>query len=245
MAHEVDQALRRAATLARNAPSIHHNRPWRWRSGPGALELWADRARQLRARDPEGRMLTISCGAALHRALVTLAAQGHHTTVVPLPDPARPDLLARVTVTGTVPIRAYGAIALPHTRRPPLDVIADAARPSGAFLRYLPADRVAKLGELAARAGITGLPVGGPSYGVLYGEEDDPAAWLRAGQALSAIWDAATELAVSVVPITAVIEVPATRRALRELLYTTSWPYLVLRLTLTARSPRARRVVTG
>ncbi len=34
-------------------------------------------------------------------------------------------------------------------------------------------------------------------------------------------------------PISSVIEVPTTRRALRELLSSTSWPYLVLRLGLT------------
>ncbi len=302
---EVDGALHHAAVAAGSAPSIHNTQPWFWRGGRGVLELWADRSRQLRIGDPAGRMLTISCGCALHHALVALAAQGQRTTVVPLPDPTQPDLLARVTVTGNAAIdaatiRMYDAIALRRTDRrqaadQPMDestmlAIAHAARPHGAFLRFLPPDRIAGLAELVSAAmhaqaanlawraelsqwvGGTGRsvgvpdanlpshpvpgpvperdfgrfgtlpvqdePAGSPSYAVLYGEEDTPAGWLCAGQALSAIWLVANELDVSVVPISAVVEVPGTRRGLRELLYRTSWPYLVLRLGLT--DPRER-----
>ena len=73
---------------------------------------------------------------------------------------------------------------------------------------------------------------------MLCGEEDRPAGWLAAGQALSALWLTAGELGVSVVPVSSVIEVPVTRRALRDLLGSTTWPYLVLRLGLT--DPRER-----
>jgi hypothetical protein len=56
------------------------------------------------------------------------------------------------------------------------------------------------------------------------------AAWLRAGEALSAGWLAATGLGVSVLPMSAAVEVPATRAALRRLLSGLGEPYLVLRL---------------
>jgi nitroreductase len=303
---ELDDALRHAAAVAGDAPSMHNTQPWRWHVAAGALELWADRGRQLAVADPAGRMLTISCGAALHHALVTLAVQGLRAAVLPLPDPARPDLLARVTVAGNAPIatatiRMYDAIGLRRTdRRPaaagPMDestmaAVANAARPYGAFLRYLTRDRVDALARLAWAAArtqqadgrwraelanwtgdpggsgtgvpdvnlpdrpvgtpvperdfgrrgtlpVTAVAAGTPAYAVLYGEEDGPAGWLRAGQALSALWLTAGELGVSVVPISSVTEVLETRRALRELLARTSYPYLVLRLNLTDPSGR-------
>jgi nitroreductase len=79
------------------------------------------------------------------------------------------------------------------------------------------------------------LPVGpehdaAASYALLYGERDDPAGWLRAGEALSAGWLAATELGVAVLPLSAAVEVPATRERLRGMLVDGCHPYLVLRL---------------
>ncbi len=61
-------ALRFAAINAAQAPSIFNTQPWRWQIGPARLALHADRTRQLRIADPEGRLLAISCGAALHHA---------------------------------------------------------------------------------------------------------------------------------------------------------------------------------
>jgi len=302
-------ALHQAATVAGNAPSIHNTQPWRWHVSTGVLDLWADRDRQLTVADPAGRMLTISCGAALHHALVALAVQGLGTIVVPVPDPRRPDLLARLTVTGNVPITMASialldAVSLRRTdRRPvtgePMDettmlAIANAAEPQGAFLRFLGPERVPALATLAASASAaqpadpawraeldrwidsgasdTGVPVvnipgqpvrtpvperdfgrpgtlpmrgsaaGAAVYAVLYGEEDDPAAWLSAGRALSAVWLMANELDVSVVPISAITEVPGTRRELRELLARIGWPYLVLRMGLTDPRSRGPRV---
>src|SRR5438477_130109 len=87
-----------------------------------------------------------------------------------------------------------------------------------------------------------GSAAGAAVYAVLYGEEDDPAAWLSAGRALSAVWLMANELDVSVVPISAITEVPGTRRGLRELLARIGWPYLVLRMGLTDPRSRGPRV---
>ncbi len=310
MTGPIAEGLRRAAVAAGSAPSVHNTQPWRWHTRPDALELHAERRRQLRISDPDGRMLTISCGAALHHALVELAAQGLRGIVAPLPDPARPDLLARLTVAGHAPvstaaIRTHDAMALRRTdRRPVVEVpmdeatmraIATSAEPYGAVLRFLPPDRVATLATLVAsaeqlerasvgwreerdawvggaqpwgtgvpdanipsrppasavpgrdfgRAGtlpIRDVPGGAAEYAVLTGADDSPAGWLRAGQALSAAWLTASELDVSVMPISSVVEVPTTRRALRALLPGGSWPHLVLRLGLTdpgERGPEA------
>ena len=101
MAHgEGMQTLREGAEAALAAPSIFNTQPWCWQVTGGTLRLWADRGRQLLVADPEGRMLTISCGVALHHARVALAAAGHEALVQRLPEPEEPDLLAEVRLTG-------------------------------------------------------------------------------------------------------------------------------------------------
>jgi nitroreductase len=65
---------------------------------------------------------------------------------------------------------------------------------------------------------------------MLHGRTDEPGAWLRAGEALSAGWLTATEHGVSVLPHSAPIEVVSTRQAMRVILASTGYPYLVLRL---------------
>jgi nitroreductase len=67
-------------------------------------------------------------------------------------------------------------------------------------------------------------------YGLLYGDADERADWLRAGEALSAVWLTATRLGASVLPLSVVIEVDTTRAALRRLVAGLGLPYLVLRL---------------
>jgi nitroreductase len=67
-------------------------------------------------------------------------------------------------------------------------------------------------------------------FGVLYGETDEREDWLRGGEALSAAWLQAVERGVSLVPISAPVEVPATRETIRRLLAGVGQPYLVIRL---------------
>jgi nitroreductase len=74
--NEVEQALMQAADAARFAPSIHNTQPWRWVVRADRLELYPVAERQLRAQDPDARMLLLSCGAALHHAQVALDAEG-------------------------------------------------------------------------------------------------------------------------------------------------------------------------
>ncbi len=70
----------------------------------------------------------------------------------------------------------------------------------------------------------------GATFAILHGPRDTPVDWLRAGQALSAAWLISTELGVSLVPMSAAVEVPAPRQVLRRLLSGAGQPYLVLRL---------------
>jgi nitroreductase len=290
-------ALAEAATAAGYAPSIHNTQPWRWRVQPDRLELFADRSRQLAATDPQGQLMVLSCGTALHHARVALAAEGWAAQVLHLPDPGEPDLLARIVVTGRIPVtteamRLVQAMQIRHTDRRPVsdepvstaavDAIIAAAAGAGR-LHVLTSDQMLNLAAAATRAaaaeeedpeireelaywtsrgrseglgvptdvlperapqttvpardfGRPGtLPVGpghdrAAVYALLFGEDDEPESWLRAGEALSAAWLTATELGVSVVPLSGVIEVPGTRQTLRGMLAGLGYPYLVLRL---------------
>lgn len=310
-----DTALETAARIAGLAPSIHNTQPWRWRVAAPGLELRAVRERQLEVTDPNGRLLTISCGAALHHARVALAAEGLQSTVERLPEPSDPDLLARLTVTGrgtTTPeaSRALERIRARHTDRRPvsstkvdpgaLTALAQVARAEDSHLHILPPDGILELASAAARAQrvenldpdfveelaywvggtntpsvaspsatgggetvglpadvipatppqttvpgrdfghggtlpISESPTGGghdrdAAYAILYADEDTPAAWLRAGEALSAVWLAAIERGLTVLPLSAAVEVAATRATLRRLLANLGEPLLVLRI---------------
>jgi nitroreductase len=68
------------------------------------------------------------------------------------------------------------------------------------------------------------------AYAVLYGPGDEPSDWLRAGEALNALWLAATEHGVDLLPLSSPVEVPFTRHELRRLLGDIGNPYLVVRL---------------
>ncbi|MEH0935876.1 Acg family FMN-binding oxidoreductase [Micromonospora psammae] len=160
-------ALAEAAATAGHAPSVHNTQPWRWRVLPDALELRVDRDRQLAATDPEGRLSTLSCGTALHHARLALAAEGWTAVVERLPDPAQPDLLARLTGldrSGADPdaMRMVQCMQVRHTdRRPvsdepvPTSAVGDIARAvsaEGIRLQILDGDQVMELAAAASHA---------------------------------------------------------------------------------------------
>jgi nitroreductase len=66
---------------------------------------------------------------------------------------------------------------------------------------------------------------------VLCGRDDSPAAWLRAGESLSALWLTAVQGRLSVVPLSQVTEVPETRAALQhQVLGDLAVPMLLVRV---------------
>lgn len=139
--------VERAVYYAVRAPSIHNTQPWRWVYRHGVLELYADRTRQLPALDPDGRSLLLSCGGALELAQLGFAAAGWRTDVNRLPDPDRPDLLARIRPlgragTGPSTVQRAEAAERRHTERRPFP-----ARP-------VPADQVEALVTSAAAKGV-------------------------------------------------------------------------------------------
>lgn len=290
-----------AVRAAGRAPSVHNTQPWRWVVRPDALELYAVRQRQLNVSDPVGRLLMVSCGAALHHARTALAAAGLFTAVTRLLDPDRPDHLATIDIIGRMDPsaagqRLYAAIANRHTDRRPLadepvapetlEAIRSAVEREGAWLHLLPPDQVLDLAiaaqhaqdlestdpdwrtelaywtstalgdghgvpdavipshpststvpgrDFAHRGTLTGNGSDRAAvFGILHGAQDSPVDWLRAGEALSAAWLTATAAGVSLVPLSAAVEVGVTRRALRRALGQLGQPYLVLRLGVPA-----------
>jgi len=290
------EVLAEAATAAGLAPSALNTQPWRWTVSAQTADLYADRSRQLHQADPDGRMLTVSCGAALHHARVALAAQGWQAVVDRLPAP--PDHLARITLgdhLGVTPeaMRVFQAAEMRHTdRRPVTDTPVDpaalaeviaAARAEAVGAHVLTPEQVSELASAAAQAdaiattdpvsraelahwvggdrpegtGLTDAVVpnrtpqtdvpqrdfGAPgtlavgdgharaaAYLVLFGDTDEPDAWLRAGEALSAAWLTAVRLGLTLLPFTAVVEVTTTRQAIRRILAHLGHPYVVFRL---------------
>jgi hypothetical protein len=88
------------AALTGTAPSLHNAQPWRLRVSPSQVELLADHSRDVAVVDPAGRQLHLGVGAALFALRLALAGLHHDHLVDLLPEPAEPDLAARLTVVG-------------------------------------------------------------------------------------------------------------------------------------------------
>ncbi|MGA8547919.1 MAG: NAD(P)H nitroreductase [Mycobacterium sp.] len=95
--------VRAVLTLATRAPSIYNTQPWRWRVDRTSLHLYSDPGLQLPHTDPDGRDLTLSCGATLNHCIVALAAMGWHADLHRLPDPADPTHLAAIEMCPHTP----------------------------------------------------------------------------------------------------------------------------------------------
>jgi hypothetical protein len=237
-----ERALAEAAATAGFAPSIHHTQPWRWRLTGSILDLHLERGR-IAPADPDGRLAILSCGAALHHARVALAAGGWHVTVTRMVLGADRDLLARLRVTGRSPADPLSARLLraiparPNDRRlaigtevDPADLaaITTAGDAYDTRLHRLPPGQIAELAALTDHALLRAA--GGAAVVVLYGSADQALNWLRAGEALSAVWLTATERGVSLRPLSALADSGDARQAMRAMVPGIGHPYLVVRL---------------
>ncbi|MCW2784051.1 MAG: hypothetical protein JWP74_568 [Marmoricola sp.] len=148
------EAMRRIVRAACRAPSVHNTQPWTWRLDRHAIELRADRSRQLPVTDPTGRNLTISCGGALHHLQVAASAFGYATEVERLPDPEQPEVFARVTLSpATVPADASARLA----------AMADRCTDRRRFTSWpIPDVRLEALADHARRLGASVIPLTAP-----------------------------------------------------------------------------------
>jgi len=163
----LDAAHRAVVHAATLAPSVHNSQPWSFTKDDGGLDLYADGARRLPVLDPEGRLVHLSCGAALLHAQVAARGLGFQVDPLLLPDPADPGHLARLALTAGRPAGAEDralaeAILLRHTHRdafeqrtlPPelLDRLRLAAEEHGAALIVVSGDDLIELEVLLAWA---------------------------------------------------------------------------------------------
>jgi nitroreductase len=104
--------------------------------------------------------------------------------------------------------------------------VPDSAIPAKAPQTTVPEREFGRQGDLPVGTGHAASAV----FGILYGDSDTPEQWLRAGEALSAAWLAATDHGLTLLPFSAPVEVVATREALRRLIGGIGHPYLAVRL---------------
>ena len=187
-----DGSLRpvRAAILAANP---HDTQPWLFVVGPDAIDVFADRARNLGSFDPFRREMHLGTGAAIENLAVAAHAYGFAPRVEPTPGAlvlspgAAPILAARISLRPAAPQRGlFAAIPLRHTNRGPFR--ADAPLPADAMTRLAdlasgPDVRVVLVTDAAARRDLAALIVEATRRII-----DDPdmsadsARWFRSGR---------------------------------------------------------------
>ena len=104
------------------APSVYNTQPWQFDISQDGIELYADRTRMMPVRDPHGRQLVLSCGAALFYLRLAARHFGYSVRVETFPGADNIDLLARVELPGTEAVTAkeeglFQAIPIRHTNR--------------------------------------------------------------------------------------------------------------------------------
>jgi hypothetical protein len=106
------------------APSLHNAQPWRFRVDRDHVDVVLDRDRLLPVADPKGRQAHLGLGAAVLLLRLALTVQDRQVDVLLLPDPAEPDLVARLTagdrqIAGDDDRRLFAAVAARRTVRTP------------------------------------------------------------------------------------------------------------------------------
>jgi hypothetical protein len=151
---------------ATHAPSMHNTQPWRFEVHGPVVDVLLDEERTLPVEDPAGRAARIGIGAAAFNLRVAAAMLGRESRLAADPDPARPEVVARLFLAGrAAPIpelgSLYGEVSRRHTYRGPLldipvpprvrDRLDHAARLEGAQLHWLGSWAISQLTELQRR----------------------------------------------------------------------------------------------
>ena len=154
-------------TSAVHAPSMHNTQPWRFEIAGPVVDVLLDEERTLPAADAAGRLTRIGLGAAAFNVRVAAAMLGHESTVALEPDPARPDLVARIFLAERqAPApglgRLYGELSRRRTYRGPmlaqvvspkvLGHLTEAARAETAELHWFDENQRAQLSRILREA---------------------------------------------------------------------------------------------
>ncbi|WP_329478731.1 hypothetical protein OG555_39615 [Kribbella sp. NBC_01484] len=150
-----------------HAPSMDNTQPWRFEVAGPVIDVRLDEDLVLPVADPAGRAIRIGLGAAAFNLRVAAAMLGHESTFAVAPDPAEPDLVARIYLSDRSGLIAdlsalYGEISRRHTYRGPMldqaippiviSALTDAAEIDGAELHWLDDDATRTLGQLLRQA---------------------------------------------------------------------------------------------
>jgi nitroreductase len=131
--------LVRAAILSANP---HNSQPWRFRTSPSAIDVFADPNRNIGNMDPYRREQHIGLGCSLENLLIAGQAKGYDPRLAVLPDPGDPALIAHVELNpGPVSnLALYRAIPRRHTHRAPFDTARDLSQSTLSSLDHEVAD---------------------------------------------------------------------------------------------------------
>jgi len=99
------------------APSVHNTQPWCFTADTEQIRLYADLGRRLTVADPDGREMTMSCGAALFTARLALRALGYVPEARVLPDPADPSVVAELSWSRQAAVTEYERRLFSQVRR--------------------------------------------------------------------------------------------------------------------------------
>jgi len=291
---EVDILL----TAATHAPSMHNTQPWRFEVHGPVIDVLVDEERTLPVADPSARAARIGIGAAAFNVRVAAAMLGHESRLATDPDPARPEVVARLFLADRkAPVpqlrRLYGELSERHTYRGPLlehpispkvrQQLDNAACAEGAQLHWLDPTATSRLGEILHRTDVDDLHdedrlherlhwIGGdrgrdgvrenalgpvpvrpafvrdlsagldssqrsravyethPTIVVLSTSADHGSAWVDAGLALQRVLLVATTYDLAASFLNQVLERPASRFQIRDLVGGRSWPQMVIRI---------------
>lgn len=159
------ERLRFLLSYATLAPSRHNAQPWVFEIEGDEVRVYADTTRTLPVVDPDGRELTMACGAAIVNLRIAAAHFGHATSVELIREHRRDGLLARVRLEerrATTPEQEelFQAIPRRHTNRLPLDgreppdglvtQLVREARAEGVWLRPVEEHERREVAELVA-----------------------------------------------------------------------------------------------
>src|SRR5512140_1245184 len=101
------------------ASNPHNSQPWIFRLTESAIDLFADRGRQIGTIDPFLREMYIGLGCALENMLLAAGAEGFSVTPVLMPDPVDGTHAAHLELVPASPLPSdlYSAIPSRHTDR--------------------------------------------------------------------------------------------------------------------------------